>query len=114
MNMTDCTLFVGDHAQLSVTGYKGRVLWKSSNNSVVSVGDGYINAHKAGKVIITAKCGSKTLKCKVIVLKAKKYSSDSNTLILSNGLIGSEAFVGDVYDFAEFNNGSYFVYIMTE
>lgn len=111
LNMTNCTLFAGDNAKLTVTGYKGYITWKSSKKSVASVDDGQIWAKKAGKAVISAKCGSKTLKCSVTVLKDRKYSyENSNTLILSNGGIDSQkAQVGEMYDFALDNNGSYFV-----
>ena len=43
------------------------VVWSSSDESVVSVKDGYLTAHKAGSADITAECGGVAAVCKVTV-----------------------------------------------
>ena len=65
--------------------------WKSANKKIATVKKGKITAKKAGKTTITAKVGSKTLKCKVTVenpsLSAKTLTlkeGDSGTLKLKN------------------------------
>ena len=109
LNMTECTLFVGDGATLRVSGYKGMIKWKSSKETVAFVGDGSVHAKKAGKAVITAKCGKRTLKCRVTVLKPKKYSKKGNTLELDNGGIPTNVYVGDMYDFVHDDNGSHYI-----
>ncbi len=73
LNQSNLELFVDDTFQLSVT-YNPTdttddrtVLWSTSNEKVVKVVDGKLTAVGAGEAIITAKVGSLTKTCKVIV-----------------------------------------------
>ena len=68
LNKTKITITVGDSAKLKVKGASGKVKWSSSKKSVATVSKkGVVKAKKAGKTVVKAKIGKKTLKCKVIV-----------------------------------------------
>ncbi len=72
LNKTKLTLAVGKTAKLKVKNTKKKVKWSSSKKKIASVSKkGKVKGKKAGKTTITAKVGSKKLKCKVTV-KAKK------------------------------------------
>lgn len=59
--------------QLKLKGAQGKVRWKSSNPSVVSVSEnGRIKAKKAGTCVITAKCAGKKYRCDVRVYESSK------------------------------------------
>lgn len=59
--------------QLKLKGAQGKVRWKSSNSSVVSVSEnGRIKAKKAGTCVITAKCAGKKYRCDVRVYESSK------------------------------------------
>ena len=65
------TLTVGKSKKLNVKGTKQKVTWSSNKKKVATVTKkGKVTAKKKGIAIITAKVGSKKLKCKVTV-KAK-------------------------------------------
>ena len=69
LNKTKVYLAKKDTVQLKVTGIKAnRVKWSSNKKSVAAVTKkGLVKAKKIGKATITAKAGSKKLKCTVIV-----------------------------------------------
>lgn len=54
----------------TVAGRSNKVTWKSSKESVATVKDGKVTAHKAGTATITATANGKTATCKVTVNKA--------------------------------------------
>ena len=55
------------------------VTWKSSDESVATVEDGIVTAHKEGTAVITAEAGDKSAECKVTV-KPARIEVDSITL----------------------------------
>ncbi len=62
------------------------ILWESSNTKVATVNkSGKVTAKGIGKTTITAKMGSKTKKCTVIVNKAQ-YELDKGSKSLLNGM----------------------------
>lgn len=63
-------LIAKNTAKLSVSGTTKKVKWSSSNKKIAKVNSkGKVTAKKAGKCTITAKVGTKKLKCKVTVKK---------------------------------------------
>jgi uncharacterized cupredoxin-like copper-binding protein len=71
LNQSEVTCYVGTKTQLTVNGSGKKVTWTSSNSSIATVtSKGKVTAKKAGKVTITAKVGSKKLKCKFIIKNA--------------------------------------------
>ena len=75
LSMTELTLVAGRSQKLEVTGTSTKPRWSSSNKAVATVSSrGKVTAKKAGKATITAKVGSKKLKCTVRV-KKKVYIS---------------------------------------
>ena len=83
LNYTSVELYKGEKFKLKVLG-AGKVKWKSSKKSVVSVSSsGVIKGKKFGKATITAKANGKTYKCKVKVVRALPdfgaYLYDYNT-----------------------------------
>lgn len=89
LSKTKLILFVKDTAALSVSNASGKVKWSSSNKKIAKVNSkGKVTAKKAGKCTITAKTGSKKLKCKVTVKKrvaVKKITISKTTLNLTVG-----------------------------
>ena len=72
LNKKALTIIAGKSVKLKVTGTKKTPKWSSSDKSVATVSKkGVVKARKAGKVIIKAKVGKKTLKCKVLVFGKK-------------------------------------------
>ena len=58
----------GNRRRLRVKGTKRKVKWRSSNKAIVTVDQkGLVTALKGGKATVTAKIGSKKLRCKVYV-----------------------------------------------
>jgi len=77
LNKTKVAVVVGGTAQLKVSGTKKTVTWSSSDKAVATVSKkGLVTAKKAGKATVTAKVGSKKLKCTVVV-KASPVASGS-------------------------------------
>ena len=75
LNYSECVFHIGEKLKLKLekTGKK-KVKWKSSNKKIVSVTQkGKVTAKKKGKATITAACGKKKYKCKIVVLSDKKY-----------------------------------------
>lgn len=66
LNYTSVKIAQGKSRQIKVLGRRGRkVTWTSNNPNVATVKRGKITALKGGKATITAKIGSKRLKCRV-------------------------------------------------
>lgn len=88
LNKTSLTLGVKEKYTLKATrkptNSTEKVTWSSSKSSIASVSSsGVITAKKSGTVYITAKSGSKTKKCKVVVKKAPssiKLNAKTKTL----------------------------------
>ena len=70
LNKTQIKIGVGQEETLKVQKSKGKVKWSSSNKKIVTVSEGTIKGIKAGKAVITAKVGKKSLSCKVVVKKS--------------------------------------------
>lgn len=70
LDKTSCNLTVGDNAVLIASNYDEKnvtIVWTSSDNNVVTVDGGIINAVGAGEADITATAGDVTAVCKVTV-----------------------------------------------
>lgn len=68
----------GKSVKLKVIGAKKKVVWKSSNKKVASVSkSGNVIGKNKGLATITAKVGSKKLRCKVIIKEGKSYTGTS-------------------------------------
>ena len=83
LNYTYVELYKGEKLKLKVLG-AGKVKWKSSKKSVVTVSSkGVIKGKGFGKATITGKAGGKKFKCKVRVVRAwpnfGAYLYDYNT-----------------------------------
>lgn len=76
INKTKATLVKGGSTlKLKISGTRKKVTWKSSKPSVAKVSKkGVVTAKKKGTATITAKVGSKKLKCKVKVEEPKLTS----------------------------------------
>ncbi len=81
------TMTVGQKKTLKVKNTKKKVTWKSGKPKVVRVSrKGVLTAKKAGKAVVKAKVGKKTLKCTVTVKKksgGKDNKKDENKLPVS-------------------------------
>lgn len=67
-----CLLVNKKKTQLTVSGYEGTVIWKSSNPKIATVNsNGVVKGKQIGNVIITAKAGDQYLGCAVSVTTAK-------------------------------------------
>ena len=72
LNSSKKTVYVGKSFQLKVNHSRKKVKWSSSNKSVATItASGRVKTKRTGSSIITAKMGSKSLKCAV---KVKPYS----------------------------------------
>lgn len=70
LNKTKLTLYTGGSYTLKVKGTSSNVKWSSNKKSIATVSSkGKVTAMKAGKVKITAKIGTKKLRCTVTVKK---------------------------------------------
>lgn len=70
LSSDNITLEEGKTKTLKVNGTSSNVYWSSSKKSVATVSNkGVVKAKKAGKAVITAKCGKYSLKCNVTVKK---------------------------------------------
>ena len=80
LNKKKITLKVGETYQVKAPGVSAAdVKWSSSNNKVVSVTEqGLIKAKKKGTAKVTATVGSKSLSCKIKVIKADKSDNDNS------------------------------------
>lgn len=64
---------------------EGEVTWSSSDNEVVSVNNGEIQAIKGGYAIITAKVGELSQTCEVVVISSESKFVDNGTISNVNG-----------------------------
>ena len=81
------TLLTGQKVTLKVTGTKKKVSWSSNKKSVATVTKkGKVTAKKKGKATITAKVGSKKLKC-VVTVEAPKLSKSKATVKIGKRLV---------------------------
>lgn len=70
LSSKNITMEEGKTKTLKVNGTSSKVDWSSSKESIATVSNkGVVKAKKAGKTVITAKCGEYTLKCNVTVKK---------------------------------------------
>lgn len=88
LNYKSATMWVGDRLQLKVKNTKEKIKWSSNKKMIATVSaKGKVKAKKAGKVVITAKVGSKKYQCKIVVKKtaisAKNITMEygTNTLL---------------------------------
>lgn len=88
LDKTSLSLAVGETVTLAATvkpddATDKTVTWSSSDESVVTVGNGKISALKVGKVVVSATCGGKTAKCEVEVFaKVQGVKLDRTTLLM--------------------------------
>ena len=81
------TLLTGQKITLKITGTKKKVSWSSSKRSVATVTKkGKVTARKKGKATITAKVGTKKLKC-VVTVEAPKLSKSKATVKIGKRLV---------------------------
>lgn len=79
LNTKKVTLRKGETKKLKLKNVSGKIKWKSSKKSVVSVtSNGLVRAKKAGKATVTATYKKKQYKCAVTV-KSSSKTSKSNT-----------------------------------
>jgi len=84
------TLEVGASKKIKVKGTKKSATWASDNTKVATVKSGKITAKGEGKCTVTAKVGSKTLKCSVTVV-AKSSAFDTTVKVGSVTFPASKA-----------------------
>lgn len=76
INKTKVNINQGKTYTLKVKGTSRKVTWSSSNKKIATVNSkGKVSAKKKGTATITAKVGSKKLKCKVTVKYVKKVKA---------------------------------------
>ena len=61
------TIKLGSEATIYVLGYSKKVKWSSTNKKIATVRNGEIIAKSEGECTVKARCGKKTLSCKVVV-----------------------------------------------
>ena len=95
LNSTSIKLYTKGTYKLKVTGTSKTVKWSSAKSSIATVdANGVVTAKKVGTTTITAKVGSKKLKCTVKVCYAPKmnwsaasvYAGAKKTLKVSNAI----------------------------
>ena len=83
LNKTKLTLTVGKSTTLKVYNTKKKVKWSVNKKSIVKItSKGKVTAKKPGVAIVTAKVGSKKLKCKITV-KKKSTSASTRTVTIN-------------------------------
>lgn len=83
LNKTSLTLGQGDTYKLKVSGNNTSATWSTSDKSIATVDkNGKVTTKKAGKAVITAKCGSRKLTCTVNV---KKRTISEKSISLKQG-----------------------------
>lgn len=84
LNKTTVNMSTVDTVTLKVLNTNKKVTWSSSNKKVAKVNSkGKVTPIWFGKAVITAKVGSKTLKCNVNVLNEDVWYSEESTYSLS-------------------------------
>ena len=82
LDQKSVSINVGQSVKLNLINAK-KAKWTSSNKKVATVKNGLVVGKKAGKAVISAKVGKKTLKCKVNVLPipaVQTYVCNTNTM----------------------------------
>lgn len=82
LDQKSISINVGQSVKLNLINAK-KAKWTSSNKQVATVKNGLVVGKKAGKAVISAKVGKKTLKCKVNVLPVpavQTYVCNTNTM----------------------------------
>ena len=82
LNKTKLTMNVGGVYHLKVSGTNKKVTWSSTDSKVASVSSGKVKAKKTGTATITAKIGSKKLKCQI---KIKDQRALYEKVLLQSG-----------------------------
>lgn len=82
LNKTKQTMNVGGVYHLKVSGTNKKVTWSSTDSKVASVSSGKVKAKKTGTATITAKIGSKKLKCQI---KIKDQRALYEKVLLQSG-----------------------------
>lgn len=76
---------IKDTLVADVKNVEGEVTWTSSNNDVVTVNNGEIQAVKGGYAIITAAVGELSQTCEVVVISNENKFVDDGTIANVNG-----------------------------
>ena len=76
---------IKDTLVADVKNVEGEVTWTSSNNEVVTVNNGEIQAVKGGYAIITATVGELSQTCEVVVISNENKFVDDGTIANVNG-----------------------------
>lgn len=76
---------IKDTLVADVKNVEGEVTWTSSNNDVVTVNNGEIQAVKGGYAIITATVGELSQTCEVVVISSENKFVDDGTISNVNG-----------------------------
>lgn len=75
LNKSTLTVRAGKTKVLKIKGTNKKVLWKSSNKKVASVSaDGVVSGISRGTSLVTASCGKRCVKCRVMVIGKNDYS----------------------------------------
>jgi len=100
LNMSECTLAVGQKQQLTLRNATGKVTWSTSAKKVATVSKkGVVTAKKAGSAVIIAKYKGKNYACVITVVK--KVSLNKTKVSLN---------VGDTYKL-KLKNGTASVFV---
>lgn len=86
LSKSKLSMTVGQKKTLKVKNTKKKASWKSSRPNVVKISKkGVLTAKKAGKAIVKAKVGKKTLKCQVTVKKKQVSAGESDECQVKGG-----------------------------
>lgn len=69
INKKSVEIIIGYTETLKIIGTEQKITWNSSDKAVATVSNGKIQAQTRGTAIITAKVGSYSYKCRVVVIK---------------------------------------------
>lgn len=68
LSYSSIKLAQGTSKKLTVKGTRAKIKWSSDNTQIATVKNGVVTAQKGGNATITAKAGTRKLKCKVTVV----------------------------------------------
>lgn len=72
ISANSCLMEKGQSKKLKITGYSGKITWKSTNKKIAAVSSkGTVKGKKIGNVVITAKIGDQRIGCAVSVTTKK-------------------------------------------